>query len=173
MKIKPLSLTLKREKKGEESEQKEGKKSEKNNAVIENVKNVGTYWKKPQSGRYVPFSEIVAFSGGGIGVKTVNSMVSQISMSATCLLIGSIYKLSPSNIFILFVLSNIISVLKTPIVSILVDNTNTKMGKFRPYLLWAGIPCLIGVVGMTWLIPVNGSNITKWCLSPFSIIFSI
>lgn len=143
---------------------KEGKKSEKNNAVIQNVKNVGTYWKKTQSGRYVPFSEIVAFSGGGIGVKTVNSMVSQISMSATCLLIGSIYKLSPSNIFILFVLSNIISVLKTPIVSILVDNTNTKMGKFRPYLLWAGIPCLIGVVGMTWLIPVNGSNITKMVL---------
>ncbi len=133
-------------------------------SAVNGVKNVFRYWKKPQPGRYVPYSEIVAFSGGGIGVKTVNSMVGQINMSATCLLIGSIYKLSPSNIFILFVLSNIISVLKTPIVSILVDNTNTKMGKFRPYLLWAGIPCLIGVVGMTWLIPINGSNITKMVL---------
>ncbi len=128
------------------------------------VSDVKQHWKDPKDGSYVPYKEVVIFSGGGIGVKTVNSMVSQINMSATCLLVGSIYKLSPSNIFVLFVISNIISILKTPIVSILVDNTNTKMGKFRPYLLWAGIPCLIGVIGMTWLIPINGSVAVKMVL---------
>lgn len=128
------------------------------------VKDVKSHWKKPNEGKYVSYSEIAAFSVGGIGVKTVNSMPGWINMSAACLLIGSVYKLSPSNILILFIISNIISILKTPIVSLLVDNTHTKMGKFRPYLLWAGIPCLIGVIGMTWFIPLEGSNITKMVL---------
>lgn len=128
------------------------------------IGDVTSHWNTPKEGRYVPYKEIVAFSGAGIGVKTVNSMVGQINMSAACFLIGSVYKLSPSEIFILFIISNIISIIKTPIVSVIVDNTHTKMGKFRPYLFWAGVPCLIGVVGMTWFIPLDGSNITKMVL---------
>lgn len=128
------------------------------------ITDVKTYWKSPKEGNYVSNKEIAIFSGAGIGVKTVNAMMGQINMSATCFLVGSIYKLSPSNILILFVISNIISVLKTPIVSWIVDNTNTKMGKFRPYLLWAGIPCLIGVIGITWFVPLDGSNLTKMVL---------
>lgn len=125
------------------------------------VGGIKTHWNTPKEGNYVPYKEVVAFSAGGVGVKTVNAMVAQIAMSVTCLLIASVYQLSPSNIFILFVISNIISVLKTPIVSWLVDNTNTKRGKFRPYLLWAGIPCLVGVIGVTWLVPVNGTPLAK------------
>lgn len=133
--------------------------------VVQNaLTNLKQYWNVPPQGCFVPYKEIAVFSGGGIGVKTVNSMVSQITMSATCLLVGSIYRLSPSDLMILFIISNVISVLKTPLVSWLVDNTNTKRGKFRPYLLWAGIPCLIGVVGITWLVPLDGSNIVKMVL---------
>ncbi len=132
--------------------------------VKNTLQDIKVHWNTPKDDHYVTFKEIAAFCGGGIGVKTVNSMAGQISMSATCLLVGSIYKLSPSNILVLFIISNVISVLKTPIVSLLIDNTNTKMGKFRPYLLWAGIPCLIGVIGMTWLIPINGSVPVKMVL---------
>lgn len=135
------------------------------------ISDVKEHWDKPKKDNYVPYKEVVAFSGGGIGIKTVNSMVYQISMSATCLLIGSIYKLSPSNIFILFVISNIISVLKTPLVGWLVDNTNTKMGKFRPYLLWAGVPCVIGVIGLTWLVPLDATPIVKMVL--IGIFFNV
>lgn len=125
---------------------------------------IKTYWSKPKEGCYVPYKEVAIFSGAGIGVKTINAMMGQISMSATCLLTGSIYKLSPSDLLVLFIISNVISVLKTPLVSWLVDNTDTKRGKFRPYLLWAGIPCLIGVIGVTWLVPLNGSSMTKMIL---------
>lgn len=134
------------------------------NTLKTTVSDVKTYWKKPKDGNCVPYREVAAFSVGGIGVKTVNAMMGQISMSATCLLVGSIYGLSPSNLLILFIISNIISVLKTPLVSWLVDNTNTKKGKFRPYLLWAGIPCLVGVVGVTWLVPLDGNSFTKMVL---------
>lgn len=112
----------------------------------------------------MPNKEIAVFCLGGIGVKTVNGMHAQINLSATCLLVGSIYKLSPSNLLVLFIISNIISILKTPLVSWLVDNTNTRMGKFRPYLLWAGIPCVVGVIGLTWLVPPDGSPAVKMLL---------
>ena len=42
---------------------------------------------------------------------------------------------------------------KTPFISMLLDNTNTPIGKFRPYIIWAGIPTVIAIVGLTWLIP--------------------
>ncbi|MCL2509080.1 MAG: MFS transporter [Oscillospiraceae bacterium] len=125
---------------------------------------VKKYWRAPNEGNYVSNREIAVFSGGGIGVKTVNAMVSAIQMTSTSLLVGSVYKLSPSDLFTLFLITNVIGILKTPVVSWLVDNTNTKIGKFRPYLLWAGFPCVAGVIGMTWFVPLDAPPLTKMVL---------
>lgn len=122
------------------------------------------HWRCPSQGNYVSNSELASYSIGGLGVKTVNAMLSQIALAPTCVLIGTVYKLSPSNIMILFIITNIISVLKTPLVSMLVDNTNTKIGKFRPYLLWAGIPSVIGVLALVWFVPMEAAPLTKMIL---------
>jgi GPH family glycoside/pentoside/hexuronide:cation symporter len=65
---------------------------------------------------------------------------------------------------ILFIITNIVGILKTPFVSMLVDNTHTKMGKFRPYIIWAGLPALICIIGLTWGIPLNASANMKMIL---------
>ena len=59
----------------------------------------------------------------------------------------------------LFIVTNVVGVIKTPFVSMLQDNTNTPLGKFRPYMLWAGIPCLISTIALTWFIPCSSSVI--------------
>ncbi len=100
-------------------------------------------------------------SVGGMGVKAIYGMAQYIQMSASCLLVGSVYGLGPRYILYLFIISNIISVLKTPIASWLIDNTNTKWGKFRPYMLYGGIPATIGLIGMVFFVPINGSVAAK------------
>lgn len=138
------------------------------------VKDFFAEWNQPKEGNQVSNKEMVAFSGGGIGIKTINGMITYIQLTATCLLMGTVYGLSPRNLLILFVISNIVSVVKTPLVSWIVDNTNTKIGKFRPYLLWAGIPCLIGVFGICFLVPVNGTTLQKMiAIGVFFNIYSI
>lgn len=130
-----------------------------------------TYWERPRKNEYVNYREMSSFCLGAMGVKGVNSMLSFIQLAPTCLLIASVYGLSPRDIMILFVITNIITIVKTPFVSMLVDNTNTRIGKFRPYLLWAGIPTVLSVVGLTWFIPLNVSASVKIIL--VGIFFNI
>ena len=130
-----------------------------------------TYWERPRKNEYVNYREVVGFSIGAMGVKAVNSMLGFIQLAPTCLLIASVYGLSPRAIMVLFAITNVISILKTPFVSMLVDNTDTKIGKFRPYLLWAGIPCVLSIIALTWFIPLNASSTVKIIL--IGIYFNI
>lgn len=130
-----------------------------------------TYWERPRKNEYVNYREVAGFSIGAMGVKAVNSMLGFIQLAPTCLLIASVYGLSPRAIMILFAITNVISILKTPFVSMLVDNTDTKIGKFRPYLLWAGIPCILSIIALTWFIPLNASSTVKIIL--IGIYFNI
>ena len=130
-----------------------------------------TYWERPRKNEYVNYREVAGFSIGAMGVKAVNSMLGFIQLAPTCLLIASVYGLSPRAIMVLFAITNVISILKTPFVSMLVDNTDTKIGKFRPYLLWAGIPCVLSIIALTWFIPLNASSTVKIIL--IGIYFNI
>lgn len=129
------------------------------------------HWEKPKKGNYVGYREVASLSVGGMGVKTVNSMMGYIQLAPTCLFVASVYGLSPRHIMLLFIITNIIGILKTPFISMLVDNTHTKIGKFRPYLLWAGIPSVLAVIALSWGVPLEASATTKAVL--IGIYFNI
>ena len=121
---------------------------------------VRRYWQKPPKGQEVAYKEIAAFSVGTMGLKGYgNLMTKYIQMTATCLLTGTVYGLSPRDLMYLFIITNVIGVIKTPFISMLVDNTNTPIGKFRPYIIWAGIPTVIAIIGLTWLIPCEQTTV--------------
>lgn len=122
---------------------------------------VRRYWMRPKAGDEVAYKEIAAFSAGSMGMKSFGSLLNYMQMSATCLLTASVYGLSPRALMWLFVITNIVGIIKTPFISMLVDNTNTPIGKFRPYVIWAGIPAVISVIGLTWFVPTDGDMTTK------------
>lgn len=119
-----------------------------------------SYWERPRKNEYVSYKEVFNFCMGGMGIKTLGSLLSYMTLASTCLLFGSVYGLSPRHFIILTVITNVISIIKAPFISMLVDNTHTKIGKFRPYVLWAGIPTAIGIVGMAY-IPLDASPVVK------------
>lgn len=115
------------------------------------VGDVKSHWKTPPEGKYISYNEFVAYSVGGIGVNTINSLFGYVGLSANCLLLGSAYGIAPMDLAIMSLVMSILNLVKTPFISMLVDNTNTKWGKFRPYLLWTGTPTAVLLVAMAFV----------------------
>lgn len=115
--------------------------------MIEKIRGVVTditsHWKQPAEGKYIPYKEFAAYSVGGIGVNTINSLFGYVALNANCLLIGSAYGIKPTHLAWLNIIMGIINLIKAPFISMMIDNTNSKYGKFRPYLLFTGVPTAI------------------------------
>ncbi len=56
-----------------------------------------------------------------------------------------IFGLSPAAVGTMFIVTKIVDAVSDPIMGLIADRTNSRWGKFRPYLLWAAIP--YGVCG--------------------------
>lgn len=112
---------------------------------------IKAHWKTPAEGKYIAYKEFAAYSFGGIGVNTINSLFGYVALSANCLLIGSAYGIKPTHLAWLNILMGIINVVKAPFISMLIDNTNTKFGKFRPYLLAMAIPTAVLLCSMAFI----------------------
>lgn len=111
--------------------------------IKQTVSSVKEHWSTPPVGRYIPYKEILAYSVGGIGVKFVIYTVWYISLSATSLLAGSALGLKNGDLVKLNMIATVIGLFLGPIRGLIIDNTRSSKGKFRPYLLYTGIPSAI------------------------------
>lgn len=119
--------------------------------IKQTVSSVKEHWNTPPKGRYVPYKEILAYSVGGIGVKSVIYIVYDIALSATSLLAGSALGLKNGDLVKLSLIATIICMFLGPIRGYIIDNTRSSKGKFRPYLLYTGIPSGIIVTAFAFL----------------------
>lgn len=61
-----------------------------------------------------------------------------------------VFGISPASVGLMFLLTRIWDGANDPFMGIIADRTNTKQGKFRPYLLWVAVPfAIIGVLTFT------------------------
>lgn len=68
-----------------------------------------------------------------------------------------VFGISPAAAGTMFLLTRVWDSLNDPLMGIIADRTNTRWGKYRPYLLWFAIPfALVGVI--TFYTPDLGSN---------------
>ena len=132
------------------------------NKAADFVGSIPKYWNAPPEGKHISYKEFAAYSFGGIGVNTINSLMSYIGLAATCMLVGSAYGIKPVHLGWMSVIVNIINLAKTPLVSMIIDNTNTKYGKFRPYLLLTGVPAAIFICLMAFI--PNSLDYTVKCV---------
>lgn len=109
------------------------------------VKNFFRHWNKPGEGRYVANKEIMAYSIGGMGVMFVAAIVGQIALSTSCLLLGSIYGMTPTELTVLLTINTIFTIVSQPLKSYWIDQAGAKGkgGKARPFILWLGFPSAI------------------------------
>lgn len=114
------------------------------------VTDVRLYWNEPPKGRYMPFKEIVAYAGGGIGVKFLSVMALNVILSTTNVLIGNTIGIQPTDMYILYVISVLVNIPLSGIRANIIDNTRGKEGKYRPYIVKAGIPSALLTIAFVW-----------------------
>lgn len=121
--------------------------SKKISGIISDVRH---HWNEAPQGRYMPFKEIVSYAGGGIGVKFLVIMAANMVLSATSALIGNTIGIKPVDMYIMYVISVLVNIPLSGIRANIIDNTRSKEGKFRPYIVKMGIPSAIITIVFVW-----------------------
>jgi len=109
-----------------------------------------------KEGEYLGYKEMFSYSLAGGGVGGIGNLAIFTALGTATILIGSIYKITPTLLYIMGIAFTLFTLIKNPILSMIMDNTKSKKGKFKPYLIWMGIPsiilfCLTPYVPLKWM----------------------
>ncbi len=128
------------------------------------LNNFKTYWKTPMKGRYMSFKEITSLSVGGIGVRIIVFIVSNMIISIGNTLIGNTIGINPSAMYVIYILSILSGFPLTALRAKMIDNTKSLKGKYRPYILSMGIPTVLLGIGFVWA-PYESMDLTAKCIT--------
>ena len=131
--------------------------------------NFKKYWKTPPAGRYLSFKEATAYCVGGMGAVAATVIPKYVTLAAGQFIAVAL-GIKLDDIVLIGIITSIITILRSPLISLIIDNTNTKYGKFRPYLIWMPIPIMISFIAFGFLNMVP-SYIAKLVI--FTIIFNV
>lgn len=85
----------------------------------------------------------------GLG-DTASNIIFQTVMLFLSFFYTDIFGISPAVVGVLFLAVRVVDAITDPLMGALTDRTNTKYGKFRPYLLWLAIPfAVISILAFT------------------------
>ena len=113
------------------------------------TKAVGVYdelvlhWNRPAKGNFVSYKELVNYAVGGVGKNLVLYLMTYMALSASNTLIGSTIGIRPLHLQYMSILQTILGIFFAMIRGKWVDNTRTRMGKFRPFIAFMGIPLVV------------------------------
>lgn len=114
------------------------------------VDQVRLYWRTPPEGRYMPFREIAAYSGGGIGAYMIITLGTACLLATGNTLISSTLGVDAMDMYIMYVIAVLANIPLTGIRANIIDNTRNKAGKYRPYIVTMAIPSAIICIAMVW-----------------------
>ena len=106
------------------------------------------HWNTPpKEGYYLPNKEFVAYSIGGMGVQGMGILVQYFAITMGVHL-ALVYNFDAMIVQYTTWIVAILTLFRAPIVGWIMDNTNTRWGKYRPYLLFMGFVS----VALYWLL---------------------
>lgn len=134
--------------------------------VKDKLMEVKSYWKKPPEGKYVSYKELVAYSVGGAGVYFIISLVGMIALNTSSMIVGASIGIKAVDLQTMNAISIVLGLLIAPARAMMFDNTRSKMGKFRPYILWLGLPTAI--IGTSFVcMPYETMEYSEKCITVF------
>ncbi|MDO4496130.1 MAG: MFS transporter [Clostridiaceae bacterium] len=119
----------------EKAKEKESLKTK----IVNGIGKFKSHWNKPPEGYQVSYKEFAAFAAG-CGSPNLLGVLTQYTAIATSVhLMISYFKMSTGMAWILTIFASVIAIVRSPILSMMIDNSNGKSGKFKPFLLWSAI----------------------------------
>ncbi|MDR2266833.1 MAG: MFS transporter [Christensenellaceae bacterium] len=121
---------------------------------------VRAHWKKPAPKKYIPYKEMANYSIAGIGYNLVALLTTYLGLGATNTFVGSIIGIRPTHLQTMNVVMAVIGAVFSIVRGTIVDNTKTRWGKFRPYILFFGFP-VIAIDVLFVFLPFNTFSYTQ------------
>ncbi len=105
------------------------------------------FWKTPPKGRYMNLKEIVCFGGSAFGVST---MVTVVSGLITATQIPGIYDIDVIHGAYICLIASVLGLIIQPFFGKLLQNTNTKFGRYKPFILGLAPIFAVFAIAATW-----------------------
>ncbi|MDE6210696.1 MAG: MFS transporter [Clostridia bacterium] len=117
------------------------------------------HWNTPpKEGYYLPNREFVAYAVGGMGVQGFGILTQYFAINVGVHL-SLVYNFDAMIVQYTTWIIALLTLFRAPIVGWIIDNTNTKWGKYRPYLLFTGVLCVLSYWLLAfipdWFMPDN------------------
>ncbi len=114
-----------------------------------------TYWISPPAGYDVTYKETLSFSLGSGCLSLINVLMQWTTLATATHMMISYFKVSTGLVWLLGIVSAVIILIRSPILSLIIDNSNSKKGKFKPFIFWATLFsavcfCLIPYIPKGW-----------------------
>lgn len=126
-------------------------------------------WNKPAPGMELTLKEWLMFIIGGMGCMGATGLMGYVTLQQGAY-ISAACNIHVDHVALIGVLTSVVTIITTPFVSWLIDNTRTRMGKFRPYLLILPIPMILCFFAIGQVVKIQ--NYTALVIV-FAILFNI
>lgn len=107
--------------------------------IITGVATLKKHWKTPPDGYYVNYKEFLNMALGSGSVSFLSVIISWTTIAINIPMMISYFKVSTGFVFIAGIVASLFGLVRAPILSMMIDNSNSKKGKFKPFLPWTSI----------------------------------
>lgn len=109
-------------------------------------------WSTPPKGRYLTFKEMACYGFSGLGVSFIVNVITAV---ITATQIPYIYEIDVIHGTVIFSIVGVSNLLIQPFFGKMLQNTKTKFGRYKPYIIGIAPVISLFVVLATWLPQVN------------------
>lgn len=109
-------------------------------------------WSTPPKGRYLTFKEMACYGFSGLGVSFIVNVITAVITASQ---IPYIYEIDVIHGTIIFSIVGVSNLLIQPFFGKMLQNTKTKIGRYKPYIIGIAPVISLFVVLATWLPQVN------------------
>ncbi|MGN1134869.1 MAG: MFS transporter [Oscillospiraceae bacterium] len=103
------------------------------------IHSLKSHWKTPPDGYYVNYKEFLCMALGSGSMSFLSVIISWTTIAINIPMMISYFKVSTGFIFIAGIVASLFGLVRAPILSMMIDNSNSKKGKFKPFLPWTSI----------------------------------
>ena len=132
--------------------------------ISEGLLKLKTYWNTPPKGYQVSYKEFVNLSMGYGGISFLSVLITWTTIAMNIPLMITYFKVTSGMVFVLTMLGSLIALVRSPILSMIIDNSNSEKGKFKPFLIWSAILTAVSF-GLIPYIPQGWTENILWSFS--------
>lgn len=127
-------------------------------------------WNTPPKGMYLTLKEWIYYIVGGVGAYGAGAFIQFVTLTAGVYIAAAI-NINVDHIVYIGLVTSVVTIITSPLVSWMIDNTNSKYGKFRPYLIWIPIPMIICYFVLGQVVSITTSYTAM--IVAYAIVFNI